>query len=1012
MRLHRSLAAALTSFGVLTLPLIVGAAPRAESPRALDPNTLSLRLLLGVGDPQTQTWGGRVKLDQGEVLGIEGWRFRAGDRVTGVDSWEARSRLIRKAAAKKAAAAKNAAAPQAKTTGPSTTGPAVAPNGVIVSLKAPPEATLAVETEHGRFDVRVADLADGSPRRYLDGQVEAQRMPPGAPLVAGPEHEDFPAAAADAHGAAWVAYVVHTPRGPDVLESYRERPRSFAHLVPEGGGDQVRLLRFADGRPGEPIDVTPPGRDVWRPAVAVTGDAVVVVWSENQGGNWDLCRGRYDVATKTWSDPKRLTESPGADADVALATAPDGQVWMAWQSWGPHTGPGDLPPESQADIFLAPVEDASSSIRVTDTAANEWTPALAIDRGGNLHVAYDSYRAGNYDVSLYTHFAKGSSPDRTMPIASTPRFEARPSLTIDPRGRAWVAYEERTANWGKDAENLVDGKGSTLYRSASVRVRCVDGDRVLDAPDPLAQAPESIRMRNSYPRLIVDRSGRPWLAFRHRQEAVWGNNAVMVVGGVWLEYATSLAGDAWSVPQVLPRSDGLLDNRPALVATADGPVLAFYSTDGRLRREVEFSPELARRYWAQSGTPGSPDGVFNEDLQVASLAPSSGQGGAAEPALTQPPAERAEPPAPPVHADEEADVARMRNHRIQAGGKTYRLLRGDFHRHTEISQDGGSDGSLEDMWRYALDAARFDWMGDNDHDNGGAKEYTWWLVQKTTDLYHQPPSFVTLFSYERSVAYPGGHRNVMFDRRGVRTLPRLVNAAGQVSDDDTKMLYDYLKELGGICASHTSATGMGTDWRDNDPKAEPIVEIYQGHRNSYEHLGAPRVARRPGEAIGGWRPLGMVWNALAMQYRLGFQASSDHISTHISYGVALAEDRSRAGVLDAFRRRHCYGATDNIVLDVRSGDHLMGDEFDADGPVRLKVLAHGTAPIARIDVIKDFVYVYSTEPHRARVEFSWTDEERRPPGLSWYYVRVLQEDGEIAWGSPLWVHHRSASPVR
>ena len=182
------------------------------------------------------------------------------------------------------------------------------------------------------------------------------------------------------------------------------------------------------------------------------------------------------------------------------------------------------------------------------------------------------------------------------------------------------------------------------------------------------------------------------------------------------------------------------------------------------------------------------------------------------------------------------------------------------------------------------------------------------------------------------------------------------------------MLYDYLKELGGICASHTSGTnGMGTDWRDNDPKVEPIVEIFQGHRNSYEHLGAPRVARRPSEAIGGFQPYGMVWNALALQYKLGFQSSSDHISTHISYAIAIAEDHTRAAILDAFKKRHCYAATDNILLDVRSGDHLMGDEFDADGPVRLKVLVHGTRPIARVDIIKDFGYVYSTEPrHRAR----------------------------------------------
>jgi hypothetical protein len=219
------------------------------------------------------------------------------------------------------------------------------------------------------------------------------------------------------------------------------------------------------------------------------------------------------------------------------------------------------------------------------------------------------------------------------------------------------------------------------------------------------------------------------------------------------------------------------------------------------------------------------------------------------------------------------------------------------------------------------------------------------------------------------------------------------------------MLYDHLKELGGICASHTSATtGMGTDWRDNDAQAEPVVEIYQGDRNSYEALGAPRVARRPDEGIAGFQPYGLVWNALALQYRFGFQSSSDHISTHISYGVVLAERHDRAAILDAFRKRHCYAATDNILLDVQSGEHVMGDEFDADGPVRLRVLVHGTRPISRVDVIKDFSYVYSTEPRSERVEFEWTDEEPRTTGLSWYYVRAIQDDGELAWGSPFWIH--------
>ncbi len=60
-----------------------------------------------------------------------------------------------------------------------------------------------------------------------------------------------------------------------------------------------------------------------------------------------------------------------------------------------------------------------------------------------------------------------------------------------------------------------------------------------------------------------------------------------------------------------------------------------------------------------------------------------------------------------------------------------------------------------------------------------------------------------------------------------------------------------------------------------------------------------------------------------------------------------------------------------------------------------------------MDIIKDFQYVYSTEPKAQQVSFQWTDDEKgRPAGLSWYYVRAIQDDGELAWASPIWVHSR------
>jgi hypothetical protein len=106
-----------------------------------------------------------------------------------------------------------------------------------------------------------------------------------------------------------------------------------------------------------------------------------------------------------------------------------------------------------------------------------------------------------------------------------------------------------------------------------------------------------------------------------------------------------------------------------------------------------------------------------------------------------------------------------------------------------------------------------DWIGNGDHDNGAGREYSWWLTQKLTSAYYVPGQFTPMYTYERSVSYPHGHRNVMFDKGGIRTLPRLaapkgMKAEGGVHPDDTKMLYRYLRELDGICAVHTSATGQ------------------------------------------------------------------------------------------------------------------------------------------------------------------------------------------------------------
>ncbi|HEV3122789.1 MAG TPA: hypothetical protein VGY53_12835, partial [Isosphaeraceae bacterium] len=120
------------------------------------------------------------------------------------------------------------------------------------------------------------------------------------------------------------------------------------------------------------------------------------------------------------------------------------------------------------------------------------------------------------------------------------------------------------------------------------------------------------------------------------------------------------------------------------------------------------------------------------------------------------------------------------------------------------------------------------------------------------------------------------------------------------------------------------------------------------------------------------------------------------------------EEPSRQAIIDAFRKRHCYAATDNILLDVRSGDHMMGDTFTSAERPALQIKAFGSAPVARLHVIRNNKYVFSTEPKAREVSLRYSDDDAklRPGATYYYYVRVEQADGNLAWASPLWITYK------
>ena len=143
-------------------------------------------------------------------------------------------------------------------------------------------------------------------------------------------------------------------------------------------------------------------------------------------------------------------------------------------------------------------------------------------------------------------------------------------------------------------------------------------------------------------------------------------------------------------------------------------------------------------------------------------------------------------------------------------------------------------------------------------------------------------------------------------------------------------------------------------------------------------------------------------NALGKGYQLAFEASSDHISTHISFTNIWVASPTRAAILDAMKKRRMYGSTDNILADFRSGTHFMGEAFTTNSAPVFTVRLFGTAPFQNVVLVKDGNAVFSTSGGRV-LSFNYQDAAAQSGKTSYYYVRGLQTDGQIVWVSPMWV---------
>jgi len=822
----------------------------------------------------------------------------------------------------------------------------------------------------------------------MSPRADGATITPTASLTTQKLQEDYPAMCLDRQGTPWVVYVAW-----------------------DGKADILRIARL-QGKTLKVIgDLTGPGI-IHQPAVACDAKgAVWAFWSQldRKTDAWSLLA-RAVVGDKIAAETVTVEGKSGSAVFCDAGSDAKRRVWVAWQSFR----------KAHGDIFVKYYDPAgkkwSDEIRITKHPAGDWEPRLAFGKDDGAWVAFDSSRDGVFNVYLAKVGLDGKT--KIARISKSQRYQGRPSIAAAPDGKSLViAWENGRLLWGRNTRGVGSGTGLNFRKRIDVvRYDIATGKStwlygstaslksIPPAPKPKPKArprrrPAARRVHAlNLPRAMIDAKGRIWISARR------------YIGRSWklavIRYDTK-AG-TWSRPAAVAKSPFGQDRHCAWARSDEGDLYIGWPSDLRTSKR----PLTAGVYVAKIDT----------SMELA-------------------PADSSGRPISGVHVkkwgDETPERPRSDHHVWEAGGKKYTLYWGDFHRHTDMSAcRTPDDGCIVEQFRYAYDMGKLDFLGSSDHTDLASMygPYEWWHSQKLADVFHAPGIFNSFYVYEREQRWPWGHRNVVFPKRGGpmifikrvtyqnspwgKKVPAAQGPAEISPKELWKLLRDWKVDVSVI--SHTGATGMGTNWdgyKTIDNAVENLVEIYQGARVSYEGINTPQPTvafprdKKPkadahgsvkkGKDFGKYNK-GVYQNALKNGYKLGVFASSDHISTHTSFGGAYVESFTRKGILEAMNARRTVAATDKIFLEFTCNGRPLGTIFKTTDKPKLKLAVFGTAPLKQVTIVRNEADYKTFEPKGKNYSTTFTDESPTE-GENRYYIRVVQSDGNMAWASPVWV---------
>lgn len=329
---------------------------------------------------------------------------------------------------------------------------------------------------------------------------------------------------------------------------------------------------------------------------------------------------------------------------------------------------------------------------------------------------------------------------------------------------------------------------------------------------------------------------------------------------------------------------------------------------------------------------------------------------------------------------------------------------GDIHAHCEISAD--AVGDPDDAYDYARRFHGLDFAGLADHSPRGPR---WERTMAVAERHHWPGRFVSILGFEWSDSRVG-HRNIYYPGAEGPEQPFLPNNA------DAWFAWLAERDIEAVVVPHHTNTDSGVrladgrlawgpaDWSTIDHRYQRVVEICQ-NRGSFEAPGGPIPELRIRAEDRG----ASVQTALALGHRLGFIGSTDDHSGRPGSGPARAAlvtpEFTRRGLWQALHDRSCYATTGShtLVFFTLNGQHMGRETVQPrTQPREIAWRAVGTTAIRRVDLLRNNDVVF-TWPGGSD-DLSGTFRRQDPlDGTEWWYLRVIQEDNNLAWSSPIWV---------